>query len=214
MKPFLPIFFLLFVTSFVNAQNQNSKSNKADAAWLSNAQAAILKNEYFFKSMTSSFGCANRKQKVIYNINSNGYSVTPLNNKPDDGLNKSWQASFQLLDINKGTAGLKPATKPLYTTYEGSLIQSHPFFYIQYTNDEDGLRQNFIIAKKPEGSKNLVVRMQIENKDLHLELVNDNILKFKNDSGRTIIQYDGLKVWDANDKPLKAFMKLSEKKYS
>ena len=91
---------LFFIVSFSSAQNKPANLNKADAAWLSNAQAYILKNEYYFKSTSSSFSCANRKQNVIYTVSSNGYTLTPIINQNKDEATIHCKAFKIIIKIN------------------------------------------------------------------------------------------------------------------
>lgn len=90
--------------------------------------------------------------------------------------------------------------------HENKVQISHSAFTEEFINNEDGVRQNFIVESAPEGTRQLQVKMTA--KGLHVEQGSGNELRFysKTPDGQTHNQlvYSDLKCWDANKKPLNA----------
>ncbi|MCE7067362.1 FG-GAP-like repeat-containing protein [Dyadobacter sp. CY326] len=94
--------------------------------------------------------------------------------------------------------------KDTATTISGNKIQLRQGILTEeYVNSEAGVRQNFIIRKAPEGTKELQVKLAAEG--LNVKDLQNNKLQFSsNDKGPSKLTYDGLKCWDANGKDLPA----------
>ncbi len=220
MKTVLQLLTITFgITFFANAQTPNSFKNVqpgfsgnnsttslSEENWLKNAQSFLLQKEYSFKNNASSYICANGTQKVIYTVNANGYSVKPSSK---NNTASNWKTTFQLININKGGASFLPAPRPITSMKDGYLIQHHKNFNVEYINNNNGLRQNFIVNQKPTGNKNLKVSLAIKNSDLSVRLINNQFVKLVDKKEKTILQYDELKVWDANKNVLQAHMEVS-----
>ncbi|HMS64669.1 MAG TPA: hypothetical protein PKD83_05375, partial [Ignavibacteria bacterium] len=80
---------------------------------------------------------------------------------------------------------------------------------IEYTNNEDGMRQDFIFKKKPEGEGKL--RLNINAGTKLKMIVGADALMFKDKNGVDKMKYSALKVWDANGVELRAYFEKSEK---
>ena len=224
MKTFLQLITISFgITFFANAQTQTSFKNAqpgfsgnnkstsfSEENWLNNAQSFIEQKEYSFKKKSTSFIAANIAQKVVYTINANGYSVKPILSSNNNTISK-WKTSFEIVSINKGASSFAPAPKPWLSLKDGYLLQQHKNFSVEYINNKNGLRQNFIVDQKPVGNKNLTVSLTIKNSDLSTRVINNLVVKMVDKKEKTILQYDELKVWDANKKHLNAHMEISEK---
>ncbi|MBS1932835.1 MAG: FG-GAP repeat protein [Bacteroidetes bacterium] len=187
---------------FTNAQSQQED-------WQNKAQSFLQKREYFFKkSSPSSFTCANVAQHVVYQINDRGYCVEPMR-YTENNTGDTWSNSFSVIRISKGKTSFPVEATSKNSFKENYLLQDHGSYKTEYINNEDGLRQNFIIASKPEGNKNLDVSIQLQAKNMSVNMLNDDALVFTEANKKATIKYDGLKVWDAAGKILKAHMQLS-----
>ena len=208
MKASLLLFTILLFLKIAFAQNQSEKKfrdSTSESDWLNQAESFIAKTEYNFKNISvSSFACANRAQKVVYTITNNGYSVTPLN------FAQVWKSSFSIYSVSKGRNSFKTITNPVLSVKNNYLVQQYQNFSIEYTNDENGLRQDFIINTKPIGTKDLDVRINLKDSNLSASLKNAEVLELNN-NGKTILRYDALKVWDANKNVVSAHMELINK---
>lgn len=90
--------------------------------------------------------------------------------------------------------------------HENKVQISHQAFTEEFINNEDGVRQNFIIETAPEGTRQLQVKMTA--KGLKVEQGEGNELRFYSEAPdgktRNELVYSDLKCWDANKKPLNA----------
>ncbi len=77
---------------------------------------------------------------------------------------------------------------------------------------KQGLRQNFIVKQRPEGTGELKVTMKLRG-DLKPALLSDGKLAFHSTENAADVKlyYDELKVWDARNQPLAAHLELDEK---
>ncbi|MFA7379457.1 MAG: FG-GAP-like repeat-containing protein [Bacteroidia bacterium] len=78
---------------------------------------------------------------------------------------------------------------------------------VEYINNEQGTRQNFIINQPVKGNE-LAVHLNI-NTSLTATQENEGSIKFTGKQNSTQLYYNDLKVWDATGKTLPAQMKLS-----
>ncbi len=78
---------------------------------------------------------------------------------------------------------------------------------VEYINNEEGTRQNFIINQPTKGNE-LAVHLNI-NTSLTATQENEGSIKFTGKQKNTRLYYNDLKVWDATGKILPAQMKLS-----
>jgi hypothetical protein len=79
---------------------------------------------------------------------------------------------------------------------------------VEYINNEEGTRQNFIINQPIQGNE-LAVHLNI-NTSLNAIQENEGSIKFTGKQNNTQLYYNDLKVWDAKGKTLPAQMQLSE----
>ena len=194
------------------ALNKKSAFNTSNAVqensnWQAEAQQYIAASEYFFRNFNEQYAAANRNQKIGFTTIGSKVTVHPLKFKSEPDSN-SWDYSLELMKINKQGAVPVSALKPKIRFNDNHIVFKYDGFEIEYLNNEAGLRQNFIIDSKPETSEKLQVFLKVTG-DLMPEVTNSKILLLKNkETGKVILKYDDLKVWDANHKILPASMEL------
>ncbi len=119
--------------------------------------------------------------------------------------------NFSLTLINEGLLAdgrmidqPDPAAKPEVT--ENTLRMRHAKFTEEFINNENGVRQNFIVHAAPEGTKELAV--QLTARGLQIQGGGENELLFFDQNNKTTprLIYRDLKCWDANSRPLIAHM--------
>ena len=82
---------------------------------------------------------------------------------------------------------------------------------VQYINNDEGMRQNFIVHAPLSKSNTLRLNFKIKSK--LITRLNGNQLQFFHKK-TNVLNYEDLKVWDANNKPLiAAFQKNKKGKY-
>ncbi|GGM98155.1 hypothetical protein GCM10010967_34960 [Dyadobacter beijingensis] len=118
---------------------------------------------------------------------------------------------FKLELINEG---IYADGKPLYapqpnakTDHQDNQVEIvHDAFTEEFVNNENGVRQNFIVDHAPAGTRELQVRMSARGLDV--QQGNGNELRFltrtANGETRNALTYSDLKCWDANKQPLSA----------
>ncbi|MGX5857805.1 FG-GAP-like repeat-containing protein [Dyadobacter jiangsuensis] len=99
-----------------------------------------------------------------------------------------------------------PETHAKAEHHENKVQISHNAFTEEFINNEDGVRQNFIIENAPEGTRQLQVKMTA--KGLKVAQDSGNELRFYSEAAdgqtRNELVYSDLQCWDANKKPLSA----------
>jgi hypothetical protein len=80
-------------------------------------------------------------------------------------------------------------------------------FDVQYVHSSEGLRQNFIVHRRPDGTGPLIVALSSQG-DLLPERIADGSVAFLTSAGACAFVYRDLACWDAKGKPLTASMNV------
>ena len=206
---------LLLCPAKAQLQNQNLSSSKntensIDKNWFENAQKFISEREYDFKKNNSAsfeFYAGNKSQRIGFTFTNSGYTVSSIDFTGDKN-SEHWKTNFEFIKLSKGKAELQLSSQPTVAVNKANLRFQFPGVGIEYINNENGLRQNFIVSKKIAGDKNLELLLRIQG-DLTAS-VNNNELIFKDKDGVNQLFYKDLNVWDADHQPLKASMELRD----
>jgi len=184
--------------------------------WLAAAQDNIRKSEYHFKweEKLNAFCTPNRKNNLRFFYNDKGFSVEPRTTlipigdfdpakRPDEIKYKSipnWKVKFNLYKNQFGKGAWKIAgNKAEYVTAN---------ITVQYINNEDGMRQNFIVHAPVSNTTELKIHFNLQTK-LKPVLKNNRVQFLHNKTA--VLHYEDLKVWDANGKVLTASFKKRKK---
>lgn len=209
----------LFTLKNTNPVNpcESKKNNAVDTTALkqSNWYSEILKNieasEYEIKKdgKTKLFTAPNHQQQLKSFFNYNGFTLQPRSEE------KTWQLKMQLTGIYADKKLIAtPAKKDLPSANANKIVFNSTNFSTEYINSKEGVRQNFIIQKKPTAScSKITVQLSI-NKGWHIDKVHDKELHFakvENSLLSNKITYNGLKVWDADNKELVAKFVVNKK---
>lgn len=196
--------------NFVNKRHYGFTDEPASEEWFAASQKRILENEYNFKQAghTNVYYTVSSSQHISFDINATGYTTVPVKFSANNNVAASWKQSFTFSEINKGSQGVKAGKDYIVIQNEAGLNFNYPTFSIQYSNSDEGLRQNFIITNKPAGNAALELLLKLSG-DLSPAVVN-NSLQFTDKSGNNKLYYTKLKVWDANQKVLTAIMEMRD----
>ncbi len=203
----------------IRAQKKNRKEGSSDlknSDWYAKAINQIAKAEYNFSNDTAynTYTTPNRKNNLRFNYNNYGFSVEPRttkisprindHNTLSDEVKANWHIAFNLdaTQIGEGK----------WQTYNNTAEYITKDVTVQYINNEQGMRQNFIvqnpISKEDTSTQKLSLNFSVKT-ELDCRL-NDNALQFYNGTDN-VMNYQDLKVWDANHQPLDAhFEKISD----
>jgi hypothetical protein len=188
---------------------QGINEDLENSNWFTNIQDDISRSEYFIKQEASSGNLfsPNRKNNLHFTYDINGFSVKPRITKFPLEEMKSWQdfddlkyktiqdwtIRFNLNNTQWGKGYWKIAdNKAEYITDKVT---------VQYDNQEEGMRQNFVVNAPLEKGKKLTIGFKVST-SLKVN-TNKSALDFslKNE---VVMQYKDLRVWDANGKNLNA----------
>ncbi len=188
--------------------------------WISSAQENIRKSEYHFKweEKLKAYCTPNRKNNLRFFYDEKGFAVEPRTTKipigefdplkrPEEIKYKNipnWKAKFNLdkKQVGKGRWQIEN-NKAEYITKN---------ITVQYINNEDGMRQNFIVRSPLSNNNNLKINFSIKTKLTH-KLSQTRLQFFHKKTN--VLNYEDLKVWDASGKKLEAaFVKNRKIGYS
>ena len=199
--------------------------NPESSDWYSEAVSNIQKAEYnvTFSEDMNAFQSPNRANNMRFIYQKNGFTAMLRNNKVAlfDESDKSieeknkkydyldeWKVNFKLEEVSKE---LNSNSGNNFTDFNGKEFETgnnlisieNENLRIQYSNDEKGMRQDFIVKSKPDGEDKLRLNINAETK---LKMITGaDALMFKDEKGDLKLKYAALKVWDANGKELRAF---------
>ncbi|MBL8008294.1 MAG: FG-GAP repeat protein [Ignavibacteria bacterium] len=210
-----------------------SQSLETDTEWKEIVQKNIEKEEYniTFNEQTKTYSSPNRKNNITFLYGKDGFTAKTMQTKiPASEINDAaiqdekrkyeiipeWSVSVKLTEIVSGEAKntSETGTGILLEDSEIKTINNTAFIEddnlrINYTNNEEGMRQDFIIKKKPEGKGKLILNFAADTK---LKMITGaDALIFKDNEGSEKMKYSALKVWDANGRELRAYFERNEK---
>ncbi|MEQ1675896.1 MAG: FG-GAP-like repeat-containing protein [Chitinophagaceae bacterium] len=185
-------------------------------SWYSNALKNIEESEYQFswQEENKAWSTPNRKQNLRFYYSEKGFTVEPRTTKLPIGeydpmampgkikyrYLPDWKIKFELDRSQIGNGNWQVnSNKAEYTT---------PAVTIQYINNKEGMRQNFIVQKPLQQKGELKVSFNIKTK-LKVTLQNNRLQFYHNK--KNVLNYEDLNVWDACGKKLNAYFKENKK---
>lgn len=183
-----------------------AKAQPVDDNWQAAAMEYLERSEYFYHFIDDRYVFANRKQKLSFITNGMELKTIPFAEQTA-GNAKKYESILRLRSISKqilpsSAKATSVDSKENYTRF------NYNQFAIEYLNNTNGLRQNFIIKEKPVSGNRLSVDLRFAG-DLKPSLDKSNMLSLKDPvTAKTVLQYDDLKVWDSKNKILPAYMQL------
>lgn len=183
----------------ITANNNKQLPDDITPEWYNQALISIQQLEEQIKPVQpiGSYTAANMRSRTGFHITPSGYKVR--------SLEENWEVAFQLKGIGRSKMQWQPTAA--YTTLNTSNELQYNFdnVQIEYINNRDGLRQNFLVNRKMPGSGALKVTIEPVT-DLQPRLLNSNSLAFFNANNNMMLAYEDLHVWDANHNALPAAM--------
>ncbi|THU35797.1 T9SS type A sorting domain-containing protein [Niastella caeni] len=200
------------------AENQEVKMLKQNG-WFNNVVKELQKKEYEFSrgNDSATYTTYNRKNNFYFHYNSNGFTVQPGTTKAPVGKMEAttttdeirysglpnWEVAFNLdrSQVGEGQWQIN-GNKAEYDA--GNIV-------VQYINNENGLRQNFVVKQPLSKQGDLKLRFSVST-NLQQRMQKDR-LQFLHKQSGVVLNYDQLKVWDANGRPLEAFFEKDNMHY-
>ncbi len=184
--------------------------------WMATAQENIRKSEYNFtwEEKLNAYCTPNRKNNLRFFYDDKGFTVEPGRTKiPIGEIDKTtlpgeikyriipgWKVKFNLDKKQVGTGKWQ-----IVNNKAGYVTDN---ITVQYINNDEGMRQNFVVHSPISNDDELKINFSIKTK-LKIYL-HDNQLQFFHKK-TNVLNYEQLKVWDANGKPLDASIKKHTK---
>ncbi|MBK8983685.1 MAG: hypothetical protein IPM38_15550 [Ignavibacteria bacterium] len=217
----------------VSAKNEtNPDNNNIDQSWYQKAMEELEKSEYniSYNENLGTYQSPNRANNLRFIYHKDGFTAktrsfdSPQRHEDtkENDLNKKevkksdeWSIDFKIkgyskhIDSRQKYAGMTEKNFDLLKDSELSVSENKATIdddniRIDYTNDKAGMRQDFIIKKKPEGEGKL--RMNITADTKLKMIVGADALMFKDKNGIDKMKYSALKCWDANGKELRGIL--------
>ena len=193
--------------------------------WYSEAMNNLSEMEYniSFSEEIKSYQSPNRANNMRFIYHKDGFTALTRDSRSE--MQDDWSIKFKVesskfkdQSINSGLSSTHvPGGDPINQSVNNSSILSSSTFHtsgnkasieddnlrIDYTNDKNGMRQDFIIKKRPEREGKLRLNLTADTK-LTMILGADALI-FKDKKGNDKLKYSSLKCWDANGKELRAY---------
>src|SRR5688572_12346921 len=178
-KSTLLSFSFLFTNIMIGVQssslvNSGLTGDNQDT-WHQEALAFITKIENGFYPVNGQYRVTNAANGLGFLIHEKGFTAYNLTGQ---NPTTKWTVDFQLNNIGR--------SQPVFQFVNGEFTKNDEFLFhefdfgkVEYANDKKGMRQNFIISKKPAGTGNVRVEMKISS-PLQRSIVNGGKLVFFN----------------------------------
>ncbi len=181
------------------------------SSWYADAIKNIQESEYEIKpaERANEFASPNRRQNLRAFYSADQFTLEP---RADD----NWKLQLTLKGIYSGKKKIYSPQEDAMAVIEENKIQFNHYneFAVEYINNKEGIRQNFIIQKEPASKpacpagrpQTLNIKLQT-NKGWFINQVHAKEIHFAKIKGHTVerkLTYNDLNVWDANNKELDA----------
>jgi hypothetical protein len=179
-------------------------------SWYDRARQKIREQEYNIKWKTGleEYVAVNRKNRIGFYFQQNGYRVISFSSTESN----NWEFGFTLKGIQRGAHNFQTSSAARIKQSGNELVYHYPRYAIEYRNDSNGMRQNFIINERLSGKGKLEVVINLEG-SLRTAVSDENGLvlsSVQNEELKTVMGYDQLKVWDRDHRVLDAAMELRD----
>lgn len=189
----------------VGVKHEGQKMDVIPEKTVSNIQQSLARREYYmsFDDQARSFQSPNRKHNLRAYYKP---GILKVRNRID-----STGHNFQLELVNKGIFAdekklYAPQSNAAVENLDNKLLIRHSGFTEEFVNNEDGVRQNFIVETAPAATKQLQVRLEANGLKVNDLQTNELHFYSENKSGDIEKQlvYKDLKCWDADGEILGA----------
>lgn len=201
---------------FINAVNvdkenpdKKSGAENIDRGWYGTAMENIANEEYniTYSKELNSYQSPNRKNNIRFIYHKDGFTAKTRNaENAEEEFSIDMKVQNLTRQRNNVTAGdnnqLQFSDNEIKAGRNTAYIENERL-RINYTNDKEGMRQDFIVKVKPEGKGKLRLNLSADTK-LKM-IVGADALMFKNEKGIDKMKYSSLKCWDAHGRELRAY---------
>ncbi|MBL8008670.1 MAG: FG-GAP repeat protein, partial [Ignavibacteria bacterium] len=188
--------------------------NLQNSDWYSSAISNIQRIEYNIKydEKLGAFQSPNRANNMRFIYHKDGFTAKLRQNKialfnETDKLIDEKDKKYRYLD--EWEIKLRITNYELQIKNNEFMVNGNKAYIenenirIDYTNSEEGMRQDFIIKNKPEKKGKLQLNLSADTR-LKMILSSDALI-FKDKKNDLKLKYSSLKCWDANGRELRAY---------
>ncbi|MFZ1320774.1 MAG: FG-GAP-like repeat-containing protein, partial [Ignavibacteria bacterium] len=213
------------VRSDLNKTNPDLiNKNNIDQNWYASVVENISQEEYniTYSKDLKTYQSPNRANNIRFIYHKDGFTAKPKETRiplfdVNDRMLKESENKY--VNVEDWFVVLKLKNKE-WKTDDGEFSISknkakieNDNMIVDYTNTKEGMRQDFIVKKKPDANKNLELLINAFT-DLKLS-VNKEAVEFISENRELKMLYSSLKAWDAKGKKLDAyFEKRSDKQFA
>jgi hypothetical protein len=207
MKSVRGALFSIFILLVCGGLVAEEKREKFDAGWYEKVTTDIKNSEYEIRwqEKDKEYQSPNRAQNLRFSYYYDGFKVR--NREEED-----WSVLFKLMKYGKEGNFKRYNTKLNLEVEKNRCYVKGEDVEIVFENTEKGMREDFIVKKKPRANGDLVLLFDVKANNAKME-VNRERIDFVMDvtGGAKVLSYGNLSVSDKNGKKLKGYFKLIEK---
>jgi hypothetical protein len=165
----------------------------------------LTRSEYFihWESNAGIYQSTNRRNSLLATYTGREMSITPRETQ------QQWSFGLSVKGVSAdGHPLYQPAAQTAVKMNDGTVQFNHDNHYtVEYVNNEDGIRQNFIIQQPAAQAHTLSVQLQT-SEGWQTFKRSETCLDFRNK--QQLLSYNDLKVWDARGTILPAHFSIHD----
>ena len=167
----------------------------------------IAQSEYeiHWQHAAGAYMAPNRAQNLRFTFHDDGLTITPrklAKNQP------AWTATMRLESFGRPEGVVRRVGEASWAIAKNTAQDRGHGIAINYRNDQQGLRQEFLVEEKPPGDGPLRLEFGLERSGVNLFVDSpQNIMYFTKQvksAQEVMMRYSDLMVFDANRQPLQA----------
>lgn len=200
-----------------SSQNAHAQTVRAQGSIENSMATDAWKNMVFSQLEHQTYGISQRPDGLAWQCPNpkNGFNAEiDLNGVFFTASSGQWALRLNYLGLYNGTGNLLSGTvqQPATPSCSGALMQvTHNNVTLEYINNPGGLRQNFIVHKRPAAATDeLHIKLKATGLTATRKSATGLLFVRKTETGTTpALQYNDLNVWDANGNRLPARFALN-----
>jgi hypothetical protein len=200
------------------AHARSCASPRVEAEWTADVASRIEHEEYRVSRTADGLQAPNRAQNLRTHFREGGIDVVP---RQSDDEAATWRLSWRTTRWGRANRSVDVARGSTEPSFEGERVTyAHGGIDEWYENRREGLEQGFTLHERPAGDGPLFVAGEfgggliprhaggdVERALERCEHSGDAI-DLVDERGALVLRYGGLRVWDANETPLRSRFEL------
>ncbi|UCG29914.1 MAG: FG-GAP repeat protein, partial [candidate division WOR-3 bacterium] len=199
----LAVGMLTTLTANVVTQRNELLPEDIDGDWWSHVQENIAKSEYEIRwhSEYSEYRSPNRAQNLRFSYYPDGFKVQPR------VQGDIWSATFRLSEFGRYRnmvpyQGEDIAVEGCNARVSGNGVD------LEFQNSDKGMRENFLVQKRINGNRDLILEFSILRQNLSMGVDKDVIHFMVDESGGAeVLRYSDMKITDRQGTVLNGYFK-------